>query len=429
MVPEEAKIVFALLEDVSDAKILNLCSGGEHFWRKQQPYIWSDLLLPLKQNGNRITNLDFCELTGVDIVDDCTNMVDVADSTFDIVLFNSAVEHILDPHAALSEIRRVIKPDGKLIASAPGVFPKHDAPVDTLLRLPELGDWINLLGSGWIVDDFRRTMRRKPRPLYRFDGLVFTTVVVAHCVDEYAPVSLPKGLEWAKSVPVISAHDYLTLYDRHQAHFDHLEQIVTDSGATLEGNCFYKNLTLEREPALFNKQRNLVSVARSGKNIMEIGFNAGHSTLLFLLANPEAKVTCFDLCSHAYTPPAFDYLSRSFPGRLEMFAGDSNVSVADFHDSYPGRHFDLIHIDGGHRLDVAHRDFINCRKLATEDSIVIFDDVDILNIGKLWFQYAMQGFVVPFGLLPTPKYTHAFGVFSRLHDRLPERAAELIGSS
>ena len=36
---------------------------------------------------------------------------------------------------------------------------------------------------------------------------------------------------------------------------------------------------------------------------MEIGFNAGHSSFLYLISNPNSKITVFDLCEHKYTLP------------------------------------------------------------------------------------------------------------------------------
>ena len=134
---------------------------------------------PLLQDGNEIHNLDIEPSKGVDIVNDCTNMTDVPDHSYDIVLFNSAVEHIVNVQGALDEIKRVLKPDGTLVASAPGVFPKHDAPIDTLIRLPLLKDWENLLGPDWVIDKFLKTTPIPAKPVYNFPDLVFMTIVSA----------------------------------------------------------------------------------------------------------------------------------------------------------------------------------------------------------------------------------------------------------
>ena len=51
------------------------------------------------------------------------------------------------------------------------------------------------------------------------------------------------------------------------------------------------------------------------KNIGEIGFNAGHSSAMFLTALEGSKVHSFDICKHSYTQPAAQALSELFEGR------------------------------------------------------------------------------------------------------------------
>ncbi|MCP4397973.1 MAG: methyltransferase domain-containing protein [bacterium] len=426
MFPEEANIIFSLLADNENKKILNVCSSGEFFWKRQQPYIWKTLLEPLLQNGNEIINLDIQPNIGVDIVNDCTDMIDVFDRSFDIVLFNSAVEHIEDVQAALGEIKRVIKSDGIFVASAPGVFPKHDAPIDTLLRLPNLEDWEQLLGPGWEIENFRKTTPIPAKPFYKFAELVFATIIKAHRKIKEGKIIDTETQVLSKSIPIVSEEEYIFIITQHKVHFENLENIIIQSGALPEGNCFYQNMTMNKRSELLPKQRNLFSVARAGDRIMEIGFNAGHSVLLFLLANPRSKITCFDLCTYAYTHPGFNYLADNFPDRLRIFKGNSNLTVAEFYKNNPIDKFDVLHIDGGHWLNVAHSDFVNCRNIAAEDSIVIWDDVDIPRLGSLWEQYIMQGFVTPFEMLPTPMYAHAFGTFSKLDVPIVTNAKQMF---
>ena len=93
------------------------------------------------------------------------------------------------------------------------------------------------------------------------------------------------------------------------------------------------------------KQLNLYSLGRTAKNILEIGFNTGHSALLFLISNPESKLTCFDIVSHKYTMPCFEYLNSLFPGRINLIAGDSTITVPEFYKVCSNiNKFDLIFI-------------------------------------------------------------------------------------
>ena len=99
---------------------------------------------------------------------------------------------------------------------------------------------------------------------------------------------------------------------------------------------FYKNLSVQHTACLnsFLKNNNIQDVeGHSGsyipqtamylklaslpfvKTICETGFNAGHSTLVWLTAQNNTNVYSFDLGEHEYGRPMADFLSSKFPGR------------------------------------------------------------------------------------------------------------------
>ena len=123
--------------------------------------------------------------------------------------------------------------------------------------------------------------------------------------------------------------------------------LVQQKSVYLDGNLFYVNLrdAINIMPAdnLKEKRRNLIRLIEGRSNVLEIGFNAGHSVLIMLLANRYTKVTVIDTCQHAYTEACFSYLDRCFPGRLKMIKGDSTKVIHRLN----GEKFDLIHYDGG----------------------------------------------------------------------------------
>lgn len=49
---------------------------------------------------------------------------------FDVVVLAEVLEHCHTPQAAIGTIRKVLKPEGKLILTTPFIFPIHDAPYD-----------------------------------------------------------------------------------------------------------------------------------------------------------------------------------------------------------------------------------------------------------------------------------------------------------
>lgn len=156
MYPETADIMLRFAGPVSGRLILNIGSSTEAFYRRRQPQIWDRLMRPLIEAGNEIVNLDLKSGPGVHIVADCREMP-VGDESFDAVLFGSTIEHVEQPERALAEIRRVLKPDGFAVMSAPGKYPYHADPIDTGLRLGDRAAWEVVLGDTWTIEDYART--------------------------------------------------------------------------------------------------------------------------------------------------------------------------------------------------------------------------------------------------------------------------------
>lgn len=206
-------------------------------------------------------------------------------------------------------------------------------------------------------------------------------------------------------VDIVKDEEYDFVINHNKEHFDALERIVKETGETMEGNCFYQDRSFTKPDDLKNKQKNLYSLGKLGGNILEIGFNAGHSCLLFLIANPFSKLFCFDICCHTYTNKCYDYLNKHFPDRISFYEGDSNKTLEQFNRN----DMDILHIDGAHDYNTANTDFMLCRNLCKNEAIVIWDDVWIGSLGALWSKYVGERLVFPFSLLPTPMYSHAFG--------------------
>ena len=63
--------------------------------------------------------------------------IPVDDAHFDSILMSEVLEHVSAPEAVLAEARRVLRPDGRLVATIPFLFPVHGDPDDYQRWTPE----------------------------------------------------------------------------------------------------------------------------------------------------------------------------------------------------------------------------------------------------------------------------------------------------
>jgi predicted O-methyltransferase YrrM len=163
-----------------------------------------------------------------------------------------------------------------------------------------------------------------------------------------------------------------------------LTKILESVGERIEGN-----LVCDITPTNWvihnniDKIKNLQYLCKNKKKIVEIGVNACHSLLLMLLINPEAEYLLFDLNCHKYTEPAFNYIKSQFPStKINIIFGDSTKTMHKFIvDNQTELHsYDLIHIDGGHTIDIVSSDYNNSKQLSVNNGIVVFDDYDYDSI-------------------------------------------------
>lgn len=206
---------------------------------------------------------------------------------------------------------------------------------------------------------------------------------------------------------------YNNVLEKNNHHVEALDKIVKEccekNNEHFEGNCFYKHTTFEPLDHLYNKQLNFFNLGAKITNMVEIGFNAGHSTLIFLLSNPELSIHCIDINMHSYTAPCMEYLQSQFPGRITYFFGHSHTGL----NSYDGSTPELVHIDGCHDYNVANVDFWGTRAIARTGTIIVWDDTQIPHISALWTGYKNDRHIYDYideTLLPT---THAVGILNK----------------
>ena len=119
------------------------------------------------------------------------------------------------------------------------------------------------------------------------------------------------------------------------------------------------------------------------KNIMEIGFNAGHSADLFLNTDKNVKLTSFDLGEMESVLYGKSFIDFKYPFRHNLIIGDSKTTVPKFSKNTDFK-FDLIFIDGGHEFIDAITDIVNCKALAHKSTVLVLDDTRYSPPFKSW---------------------------------------------
>lgn len=165
-------------------------------------------------------------------------------------------------------------------------------------------------------------------------------------------------------------------------HIKKIENIILDCNERLEGNIY---CDISPQNIVFNyksKQTNLQKLAKNSNLICEIGFNAGHSALFMISANPQAEYVFFDLNYHTYTNHCFSYIKEAFKNtKISIIYGDSKDTLTSYYSNIE-KYFDLIHIDGGHDYETLNSDFKNSYLMCKKNGFIVIDDTDELIINN-----------------------------------------------
>jgi predicted O-methyltransferase YrrM len=186
---------------------------------------------------------------------------------------------------------------------------------------------------------------------------------------------------------------------------EHLKERGVDTAA-MEGSTsmFLEKVRFMQATALREFTADDHGKSSSEKTVCEVGFNAGHSALLWLLAG-ATRVVSFELGQHSYSHVAAEWLSVRFPGKLHLVMGDSMQSVPLYHTMFPDEKCNIVFIDGGHKFEHAKSDMLNFRKFvelspsASLGHILLVDDTNMPEVGAAWAQAQAEGTVVEVGMV------------------------------
>lgn len=184
--------------------------------------------------------------------------------------------------------------------------------------------------------------------------------------------------------------NYFNLYNNKiNSYYANIKNIIFESikSYDIEGNytTTYNIINPIDYKYILYKQANLLwcsSLISNNANICEIGFNAGHSSILILEGqnNNTFNYTIFDIGEHKYMRPCFDYIKENYKNaNMELIEGNSIETIPKWIETNKNKinSYSLIHIDGGHSLECIDNDMKNADLLIMKEGIIIIDDTNI----------------------------------------------------
>lgn len=105
------------------------------------------------------------------------------------------------------------------------------------------------------------------------------------------------------------------------------------------------------------------------KSVLEIGFNRGHGSAMFLWSDKNVKVFSIDISTRKETVHAAIVLKNRFDNRFDFLALESGYAF----DTLKDKNFDLCFVDGAHDKLSVIVDINLCKNLKIP--YLLFDDV------------------------------------------------------
>jgi SAM-dependent methyltransferase len=111
------RISHMFLDDLPPGRILDVGCGAGEFLHRMQGLGWSVAGLDFDVKAIENAKARF----GLDLMHSDLAGANFPDNSFDAVTMNHVIEHVPDPVALLVEIKRVLKPGGRLVATTPNI--------------------------------------------------------------------------------------------------------------------------------------------------------------------------------------------------------------------------------------------------------------------------------------------------------------------
>ena len=193
------------------------------------------------------------------------------------------------------------------------------------------------------VSEHKIRRMKKYNKWYLDGNINFTPVNVA---------SIPRSIIKSEPIP--------PTYEKKEIYYPLTKYIETKGIKLRQG---YITQVKKHEESILECIKKVFPNTNNIKNVLEIGFLAGHSADLFLKLNETTIVHSFDSGAFQSVDAGKKYIDQLYPARHILIKGDSKQTIPSFIEKNNVK-FDIILIDGGYDYDSVLSDFSNCKHLS-----------------------------------------------------------------
>jgi len=143
------------------------------------------------------------------------------------------------------------------------------------------------------------------------------------------------------------------------------DRLLTSEMGASEGRLILSERTIETIKTIYKKT--------NAKRVLEIGFNAGHSSFGVLSLIDDVTYHSIDICQYPHTEVCASKLSDMFPERFSF----TKLNSKDL-DTNAMSVYDMVFVDGDHRKGPAALDIQKCNQAGVE--WILIDDYEYI-----WF--------------------------------------------
>lgn len=299
----------------------------------------------------------------------------------------------------------------------------------------EQGSFINLLDKNFLQSKYRVKVTQ-PHEMNSYWYNYYPKHFVLHfagvrsdtlkwLIQDYYPEKLEgietdeayqKRMVWL-SGPVRDYLDQKLAHDKEQERLgmiQNLEKVIQEIEKISEANyhqILHKNyhhmMKLDIANVDLQNYKDVYNVSKPKQKLLQIGFETGCETLLFLLANDTSKIWIYDQFETSKKQFCYKYLDEAFPNRLRFIKGDPNETL----NKHEKMIYDFVYIQSMDLISL-NGFFYNSMLMIKFDSFLVINRQNE-NVKILWEGYVKDNHVKDVSNFLDDK-SHYYGFYIRL---------------